>query len=180
MRTIILATAIRLLIPVFQIFSLYILFRGHNHPGGGFIGGLVGSIGFIFYVMSYGPKQTLKRHFTLHLIVGKKMDRYTRARYNFHIGRVNAFHRRKIESEWKWEHRLMRLEPIYFIATGLLIAITSGLPGLFGAGPYMSAEWADFYIPIIGRPGTPIMFDIGVYLLVIGITLKITFVMSEE
>ncbi|MER2999466.1 MnhB domain-containing protein [Pontibacter populi] len=180
MRTIILATAIRLLIPVFQVFSLYILFRGHNHPGGGFIGGLIGSIGFILYVMTYGSKQTLKHYLKLTLIVGKEIDHYTRSRYNYHMQRVNAMHRRKLASEWKWEHRMMQIEPIYIIATGLLLAATSGFLGFFTQGPYMSSLWADFVIPVIGKPGTPILFDIGVYLLVLGIVLKITFVMSEE
>lgn len=180
MRTIILATAIRLLIPVFQVFSLYILFRGHNHPGGGFIGGLIGSIGFIFYVMTYGTKQTLKNYFRLQLKAGKVPDHYSRSRYQFHIARVNARHRRKIESEWRWEHRMMRINPVYIIAIGLFVAATSGLLGFFGAGPYMSAEWTELVIPIIGKPGTPLLFDVGVYLLVLGIVLKITFVMAEE
>lgn len=180
MRTIILATAIRLLIPIFQIFSLYILFRGHNHPGGGFIAGLIGSIGFIFYLMTYGTKQTLKHFFKLRLLIGKETDYHSRARYNFHMARVNASHRRKIKSEWKWEHRMMQIEPVYIIAMGLLLAATSGVLGFFTQGPYMSALWADFEIPVIGKPGTPLLFDAGVYLLVMGIVLKITFVMSEE
>jgi multicomponent Na+:H+ antiporter subunit B len=38
----------------------------------------------------------------------------------------------------------------------------------------------DFYLPLLGRPGTPILFDVGVYLLVMGVVMKITFIMSEE
>ena len=75
---------------------------------------------------------------------------------------------------------MVRIEPIYIIATGLLLAATSGVAGLVFGQPFMHAYWADFYIPILGKPGTPILFDIGVYLLVIGVVLKITFVMSEE
>ncbi|MEM6679986.1 MAG: MnhB domain-containing protein, partial [Pseudomonadota bacterium] len=37
----ILSTATRVLAPILFFFSLYILWRGHNDPGGGFIGGLV-------------------------------------------------------------------------------------------------------------------------------------------
>ncbi|NEM98743.1 MnhB domain-containing protein [Pontibacter burrus] len=180
MRTIILATAIRLLIPVFQIFSVYILFRGHNHPGGGFIGGLIGSIGFIFYVMTYGTKHTLKNYFRVHLKNDKVADLHSRARHRFHIARVNSRYRQRVEDEWKWEHRIMRIRPVYIIATGLFLAATSGLIGLFSGNPYMTAIWTGLEIPIVGKPGTTLLFDAGVYLLVFGIVLKITFVMAEE
>ena len=78
------------------------------------------------------------------------------------------------------KQRMLRIEPVYIIATGLFLATTSGVLGLLSGQPYMHAYWSDFYIPVLGKPGTPILFDLGVYLLVIGVVLKITFVMSEE
>lgn len=180
MKTVILATAIRVLIPVFQLFSLYILFRGHNHPGGGFIGGLVGSIAFIFYIMAYGPKQTIHTYFEFKLHKNKARDYHTRARRYYHLLRLNTSRKQRNDSEHYWQHGIFRIEPMYIIATGLLLAATSGIFGFFINEPYMSAIWADFYLPVIGRPGTPILFDLGVYLLVIGMVLKITFVLSEE
>jgi multicomponent Na+:H+ antiporter subunit B len=180
MKTIILATAIRALIPLFQVFSLYILFRGHNHPGGGFIGGLVGSIAFVFYIMAYGPKQTMHTYFEFKLFKNKNKDYHTRARRYFHLLRLNASRKQIDDSEHYWERGLFRIEPMYIIAAGLLLAATSGILGFVIAEPYMSAVWADFYLPVIGRPGTPILFDLGVYLLVIGMVLKLTFVLSEE
>lgn len=133
MRTPILQTAINLLMPLFFLFSLYLLFRGHNEPGGGFIGGLIGAIAFVFHAMVFDSRVTL---------------------------------------------RVFRLNPVRLIAAGLFLALGSGFIAVFVGDPFMTALWADFYLPIIGRPGTPIMFDIGVYLLVIGIVLKITFNMS--
>lgn len=181
MKTVILGTAIRLLIPVFQLFSLYILFRGHNHPGGGFIGGLVGSIAFIFYGMSYGPKYGIHALFNVELFIENKASYRQRTRLYFHNRRRNALHRRATgEGVKKWHQRAIRLEPVYLIALGLFLATTSGLLGLLFHGPFMSALWTDFYLPILGRPGTPILFDVGVYLLVMGVVLKITFIMSEE
>ena len=47
-----------------------------------------------------------------------------------------------------------------------------------GGEPFMTALWADFYLPIIGKPGTPVLFDVGVFILVIGVVLQITFTMS--
>ena len=39
MRSFILATAVQLLLPLLLLFSIFLLLRGHNEPGGGFIGG---------------------------------------------------------------------------------------------------------------------------------------------
>ena len=55
MRSLILDTGARILLPVFLIFSLFILFRGHNAPGGGFIGGLIFAAGFALYGFAFGP-----------------------------------------------------------------------------------------------------------------------------
>jgi multicomponent Na+:H+ antiporter subunit B len=134
MKTVILATAIKLLMPLFIIFSLYLLFRGHNEPGGGFIGGLIGSIGFVFYTMTFGPRETKRKY------------------------KINA---------------------MAIIATGLLIAGISGMISVFLGDPFLTARWEDYYLPFIGRPGTPLLFDVGVYILVLGIVLKITLTMSE-
>ncbi len=58
MNSIILNAATRLLVALLLVFSVYMLLRGHNLPGGGFIGGLVGATGFVFYVIAHGPKST--------------------------------------------------------------------------------------------------------------------------
>ena len=39
--SLILRTAVRFLVPLLGLLSLFFLLRGHNEPGGGFIGGLV-------------------------------------------------------------------------------------------------------------------------------------------
>ncbi len=38
--------------------SLFVLLRGHNEPGGGFIGGLIGALGFVFHAIARGPAAT--------------------------------------------------------------------------------------------------------------------------
>jgi len=40
-RSLILDTTVRLVFDAVLVFSLYLLFAGHNQPGGGFVGGLV-------------------------------------------------------------------------------------------------------------------------------------------
>ncbi|MBD1396077.1 cation:proton antiporter [Pontibacter sp. JH31] len=180
MKTLILSVAIKLLIPVFIVFSLYTLFRGHNHPGGGFIGGLIGAIAFVFHTMTHGPQQTVDTFLKVNLYGYPRQPNQSRSLYLMRMMRVNVWRRRRKARQPNLNEKMIRLEPIYIIATGLLLAASSGVVGLMFGHPYMHAFWADFYIPILGKPGTPILFDIGVYLLVIGVVLKITFVMSEE
>jgi multicomponent Na+:H+ antiporter subunit B len=52
--SLILRVAARLLVPLLLIFSLFMLLRGHNHPGGGFVGGLVAASGFVLYALAAG------------------------------------------------------------------------------------------------------------------------------
>lgn len=41
LRSLILDTTVRLVFDAVLVFSIYLLFAGHNQPGGGFVGGLV-------------------------------------------------------------------------------------------------------------------------------------------
>lgn len=54
MNSPILATGSRFLIALLLVFSLYILLRGHNAPGGGFIGGLIAAAGFALHAFASG------------------------------------------------------------------------------------------------------------------------------
>ena len=58
MPSVILTTATRILMPMLILFSAFILFRGHNLPGGGFIGGLVAAATFILHSYAYGVERT--------------------------------------------------------------------------------------------------------------------------
>lgn len=52
MNSVILIAAARFLTVVLIVFSAYMLLRGHNAPGGGFIGGLIGATAFILYTLA--------------------------------------------------------------------------------------------------------------------------------
>lgn len=56
MQSLILSTAIRLLLPLLLLFSLFLLLRGHNEPGGGFVGGLVAAAAFALYSLAHGAE----------------------------------------------------------------------------------------------------------------------------
>lgn len=60
MKSRILTTATNYLLPVLLLFSVFMLLRGHYHPGGGFVGGLVASIAFVLHSLTNGTDQTLK------------------------------------------------------------------------------------------------------------------------
>lgn len=52
MNSLIYKVGANLLFGILLVFSIFMLLRGHNEPGGGFIGGLIGAVAFIVYKMS--------------------------------------------------------------------------------------------------------------------------------
>lgn len=52
--SLILRTAARVLVPLLLVLSVFMLLRGHDLPGGGFVGGLVAASAFVLYVLSSG------------------------------------------------------------------------------------------------------------------------------
>lgn len=56
MNSLILREASRLLVGAMLMFSVFMLLRGHNEPGGGFIGGLIAAIAFSLYALAAGPE----------------------------------------------------------------------------------------------------------------------------
>jgi multicomponent Na+:H+ antiporter subunit B len=54
MRTLIFRTVAPYLTALMVLFSLFVLLRGHNEPGGGFIGGLIAASAFAIYGIACG------------------------------------------------------------------------------------------------------------------------------
>jgi multisubunit Na+/H+ antiporter MnhB subunit len=54
LSTVIFKVAARVLVPLALVFGIYIYFKGHQTPGGGFVGGLVTAVGLIVHRMAYG------------------------------------------------------------------------------------------------------------------------------
>ncbi len=135
MKSVILSTATRYLLPLLLLFSIFALLRGHNEPGGGFVGGLVASAAFTLFALAHD------------------------------VERARA---------------ILPLNPRLLIAAGLLIAVTSGLIGMLFGEPFMTTAWDSREIPVVGKMGTPLLFDIGVYLAVMGVALTIIFSLAEE
>lgn len=136
MNSVILKTATRLLFPLLLVFSVFLFIRGHNEPGGGFIGGLVGASAFVLFAMAFGTRIT---------------------------------------------RDLLRLDPRILVGWGLLFALISGIPGMFYGSAFLTGQWS--FPLLFGAElalGTPLIFDIGVYLVVVGFSLAVIFSLEEE
>lgn len=136
MNSLILKTATRILFPTLLIFSIFLFFRGHNEPGGGFIGGLVGAAAFILFAVAYGTDVTKK---------------------------------------------LLRMDPKIMVGLGLFLGALSGIISMLAGDAFLTGQW---FLPVVGgnelHIGTPLIFDIGVYLVVVGFTLAAIFALEEE
>ncbi|QBI19514.1 Na(+)/H(+) antiporter subunit B [Egibacter rhizosphaerae] len=63
MSTVILRTGQRVLVPLMVAFSLYLLLRGHNEVGGGFIGGLAAGAAVVLEYLTLGTRGVLRYRF---------------------------------------------------------------------------------------------------------------------
>jgi multisubunit Na+/H+ antiporter MnhB subunit len=135
MTSSILQTATRLLMPLLLLFALFLLFRGHNAPGGGFVGGLVVAAAFVLHAMAYGTAAS---------------------------------------------RRALLVSPPLLLPIGLLVALISGLPAILIGRPFMTGLWTIVGVgPAAIALGTPLLFDIGVFLAVIGVALTMVFTLTD-
>lgn len=127
-NSVILATATRYLLPLLLLFSLFLLLRGHNEPGGGFVGGLVAAAALALYALATSVAEA---------------------------------------------QRMVRIDLRLLMSTGLALALMAGLLGLLRGSPFLTGLWHPQPVQVVGKVGTPLLFDVGVYLVVVGVTLKI-------
>ena len=135
MTSTILQTATRVLMPLLLLFAVFLLLRGHNQPGGGFVGGLVVASSLVLYSIAFGVEAA---------------------------------------------RRALLVRPATLLGVGLLVALTSGLPAVITGQPFMTALWTEVsFGGIAVALGTPLVFDVGVFLAVIGVVLTIVFTLAE-
>jgi multicomponent Na+:H+ antiporter subunit B len=137
MSSLILRSTARVLLPLLLLFSIYLLLRGHNEPGGGFIGGLLASIAVILQLIARGA--------------------------------------REIQS-------LLPVDPRRLVGLGLLVALGATIAPVLVGETYFTALWGELPLPG-GEPlklGLPLLFDLGVYLVVFGVTLGVVLTIARE
>lgn len=73
------------------------------------------------------------------------------------------------------------VETRMLIGAGLLVALVSGLIGALGGQSFLTGLWGYISVPPLFKVevGTPVLFDIGVFLAVLGVTLTIVFALEE-
>lgn len=78
--------------------------------------------------------------------------------------------------------RLLRVDPLTLFGAGLAVALASGLPSLLGSRPFLSSSWWTFDLAVFGelKIGTPLVFDVGVYLVVVGVVTAVVLELAEE
>ncbi len=60
------------------------------------------------------------------------------------------------------------------------LSVLSGILPMFVGKPFLKSLWLKDQYAVIGSVGTPLLFDAGVYFIVIGITLTIIFTIAES
>ncbi|WP_166997724.1 Na+/H+ antiporter subunit A [Paramicrobacterium fandaimingii] len=129
-RSILLEVVVRLLFHPAIIVSIYLLFVGHNEPGGGFAGGLLAGLALIARYLAGG---------------------------RFELAEAVTVDAGKI------------------LGAGILLAVGSAVGSLFFGADALTSAYLETDIAVLGHLsiGTSTIFDIGVYLVVVGLILDI-------
>jgi multicomponent K+:H+ antiporter subunit A len=125
-----LSMLMRPLLPLALVVSIYILLRGHNLPGGGFIAGLITGVALILQYVASGIEFANSR---------------------------------------------LRLDSVVVLAAGLALATGTGLASIYFDYPFLTSTHDHVRAPLVGdvELASAMIFDIGVYLVVVGSVLAI-------
>jgi multicomponent Na+:H+ antiporter subunit A len=120
----------RILFHTIVVFSLYLLFSGHNEPGGGFAGGLVAGLALVLRYLAGG---------------------------RYELGEAAP------------------VAPGLLLGGGLLFAGGTGVAGLLQGAGVLQTAILQTTLPVLGdvKLVTSLFFDIGVYLIVVGLVLDV-------
>ncbi|WP_308121884.1 MnhB domain-containing protein, partial [Actinotalea ferrariae] len=129
-RSVILEITTRLLFHSMIVFAVFLLFSGHNAPGGGFAAGLVVGIALIVRYLAGG---------------------------RYELGEAAPVH------------------PGLLLGTGLFLSAGVGLVAILAGGSVLQSVIIEFDVVLLGHVKlvTSLFFDLGVFLVVIGLVLDI-------
>lgn len=154
MTTTIMKTTARVVVPIVFVVAISLLLQGHNLPGGGFIGGVLTTAGFVLIYVAYG----------LDYVEIGVLDREVESGTGIFAHRSVLAYRRTF-------------------VLGLAIALGSGVAGMLVAEPFLTQT----YTIVEGVPlyhelelASALVFDVGVYLVVVGALLTIISVVAGE
>src|ERR671920_2044055 len=129
-RSVVLEVVTRVLFHTILVFSVYLLFSGHNQPGGGFAGGLVAGLALVLRYLAGG---------------------------RYELGEAAP------------------VDPGLLLGVGLLFSGGTGVVGLVLGADVLQTAILETTLPVLGdvKLVTSLFFDIGVYLIVVGLVLDI-------
>jgi multicomponent Na+:H+ antiporter subunit A len=129
-RSVVLEVITRILFHTIVVFSVYLLFSGHNEPGGGFAGGLVAGLALVLRYLAGG---------------------------RYELGEAAP------------------VDPGFLLGAGLLFAGGTGVVGLLLGADVLQTAILQTTLPVFGHVKlvTSLFFDIGVYLVIVGLILDV-------
>ena len=129
-RSILIEVLVRLLFHPAIVVSVFLLFVGHNAPGGGFAGGLLAGLALVARYLAGG---------------------------RYELGEAAPVDAGRL------------------LGSGLLLAAGTATGSLFFGGAPLESAWFETDVPLLGTIsiGTSTLFDVGVYLVVVGLVLDI-------
>ncbi|MGY1746099.1 Na+/H+ antiporter subunit A [Blastococcus sp. SYSU D00695] len=129
-RSVVLEVVTRVLFHTIMVFSVYLLFSGHNDPGGGFAGGLVAGLALVLRYLAGG---------------------------RYELGEAAP------------------VAPGVLLGTGLLFAGGTAVGGLLLGAEALQTAILETTLPVLGdvKLVTSLFFDMGVYLIVVGLVLDV-------
>ncbi|MGR9050057.1 Na(+)/H(+) antiporter subunit B [Halobacillus faecis] len=70
----------------------------------------------------------------------------------------------------------------FLIPVGLMVAAATGIGGMLFDAPFLTQTFAYFQLPILGKTelATALLFDLGVYLAVVGVTMTIILTIAYD
>jgi multisubunit Na+/H+ antiporter MnhB subunit len=129
-RLVVVDVAVRVVVPAVMVGSLYLLFAGHNQPGGGFAGGIVAGAAVALRYVAGGIDDV---------------------------------------------RRVSRARPWTVLGAGLALATLTALAPVAGGGAVLESYHTTVDLPLVGSVAlnSALLFDIGVYLVVLGLVLMV-------
>jgi multicomponent K+:H+ antiporter subunit A len=131
------ALMMTMLFPVIGVVAAFLLLRGHDLPGGGFVAGVTMAVAFILQYMARGTA---------------------------------------------WVEARLRVLPVRWMGTGLLLAVGVGAAAWLFDRPFLSSSFSYVEIPLIGAVplATALLFDLGVFALVVGATVLMLIAIAHQ
>ncbi|MGC5165789.1 Na+/H+ antiporter subunit A [Luteimicrobium sp. DT211] len=129
-RSVIFEVVARLLFHSMIVYAVFLLFSGHNNPGGGFAAGLVVGIALVVRYLAGG---------------------------RYELGEAAP------------------VQPGVLLGTGLFLAVGVGVAAMLAGGQVLQSTIVDLHLPLVGEVHlvTSLFFDVGVFLVVVGLVLDI-------